>query len=223
MQRIPEPELMLDEAQAAAYLAADFAESHDRFVDLLLEKLPGLPSAGRCLDLGCGPGDVTRRFARVFPDWKIDAVDGSPAMLALAEEYNAAEDLQNHIRCFQLLLPAWDFPSQHYDLILCGSVLHHLQDPAALWSTIRKAATERTAVFVRDLHRPESPEEAETIVQERAASEPEVLRRDYYNSLLAAYLPEEVRQQLDEAGISTLQIGADTDRHFIVWGHVGDG
>ena len=65
MQRRPEPELMDDEAQALAYARADFAEPHDRFVALLRERV-GAP-AGRALDLGCGPGDVTFRVARAFP------------------------------------------------------------------------------------------------------------------------------------------------------------
>ena len=83
MDRVPEPELMLYEEQARAYASADFAEPHSRFVALLKERLPQLPSAGRALDLGCGPGDISRRFARSFSDWTVDAVDGSPAMIEL--------------------------------------------------------------------------------------------------------------------------------------------
>jgi len=34
MQRVTEPELMGDQAQAEAYAAADFAEAHSRIVDV---------------------------------------------------------------------------------------------------------------------------------------------------------------------------------------------
>ena len=46
--------------------------------------------------------------------------------------------------------------------------------------------------------------------------EPEVLRRDFYNSLLAAYRPEEVREQLDRAGLKRLRVEAVSDRHWLV-------
>jgi hypothetical protein len=48
-------------------------------------------------------------------------------------------------------------------------------------------------VLVMDLMRPASPAAAEALVEQYAAGEPEVLRRDFYNSLLAAFEPGEVR------------------------------
>jgi ubiquinone/menaquinone biosynthesis C-methylase UbiE len=35
------------------------------------------------LDLGCGPADVTIRFAKANPGYKFHGVDGSAAMLKL--------------------------------------------------------------------------------------------------------------------------------------------
>ena len=84
MKRVPEPELMLGEEQARAYAEADFREPHDHFVHLLRQKLPELPAEGRALDLGCGPGDISRRFARAFADWNVDGLDGAPPGLGVA-------------------------------------------------------------------------------------------------------------------------------------------
>src|SRR5437016_13812314 len=84
MERIVEPELMTEAEQARAYAEADFEEAHSRYPLLFCELFPNCPPAGHILDLGCGPGDVTRRFACILPDWNFDAVDGSPAMLAEA-------------------------------------------------------------------------------------------------------------------------------------------
>jgi ubiquinone/menaquinone biosynthesis C-methylase UbiE len=36
--------------------------------------------------MGCGTGDITFRIARALPGSKIDAIDGSAAMLRYAEE-----------------------------------------------------------------------------------------------------------------------------------------
>ena len=52
MERIPEPELMDEAEQAAAYARADFEEPHSRFIALLSEKLEALPATGFALDLG---------------------------------------------------------------------------------------------------------------------------------------------------------------------------
>lgn len=222
MQRIPEPELMNEAEQAQAYLDADFEESHNRFITLLGDKLASMPNSGDCLDLGCGPGDITRRFARAFPSWQIDAVDGSPAMLRLAEEQNTAASLTERIRYFELLLPADEFPLPEYQLVMSSSVLHHLADPQALWSTIKRAAAPGAAVFVMDLFRPACEADARALVERDASDEPEVLQRDFYNSLLAAYLPEEVEEQLQAAGLADLQVEVVSDRHLIVVGHLAD-
>lgn len=74
MQRRPETELMNDPVQAGAYAEADFESAHQSFIDLFVEKFPQLDITGEVLDLGCGPGDVTRRFARAFPNALLHAL-----------------------------------------------------------------------------------------------------------------------------------------------------
>ena len=58
----------------------------------------------------------------------------------------------------------------------------------------------------------------ENIVAEYAGNEPEVLRRDFFNSLRAAYRPPEIREQLILAGIESFRVEAVSDRHVIVYG-----
>ena len=44
---------------------------------------------------------------------------------------------------------------------------------------------------------------------------------DFFNSLLAAYRPDEIRAQLLAVGLGDrLQIDVVSDRHLIVWGNV---
>jgi hypothetical protein len=57
-------------------------------------------------------------------------------------------------------------------------------------------------------------------VDEYAGTEPDILRRDFFNSLLAAFRPEEITQQLAQAGLP-LQAEAAGDRHVIVHGNMG--
>src|SRR5262245_55994754 len=84
MDRVPEPELMTGDEQAAAYAAADFSEAHQSYVTLFDRLFPDRPSQSTVLDLGCGACDVVIRFARANPGYQFDAVDGSAAMLRQA-------------------------------------------------------------------------------------------------------------------------------------------
>jgi SAM-dependent methyltransferase len=220
MDRIPETELMLDPKQAVAYANADFAEPHDRFVALLRERLSGLASTGCALDLGCGPGDVTRRFARAFPGWSVDAVDGSAPMLDLGRSATANTGLDDRIRYHELRLPSEaEWPSR-FGLVFSNSLLHHLADPLVLWSSVARWAEPGAHVFVMDLMRPSSRDEAARMIDRYAADAPEVLRNDFYNSLLAAYRTGEVSTQIRASGLGALTVELVSDRHWIAWGRV---
>ena len=68
-------------------------------------------------------------------------------------------------------------------------------------------------VLVMDLLRPESPEAAQAIVDQYAANEPDILRRDFYNSLLAAFTEDEIGSQLARMNLTRLLIDVPDDRH----------
>ena len=220
MNRVAEPELMLDAHQARVYASADFEEPHNRFIDLLKRRLIDLPLNGVALDLGCGPGDISFRFVRAFPQWTVDALDGSPAMLELGRQAATRARLGTRVRFHEVRLPQGPAPSGSYDLIFSNSLLHHLRAPEVLWSSARQWSRAATLVFVMDLIRPESRGRASELVDRYAYNEPEVLRTDFYNSLLAAYRPSEIREQLGKASLGHLEIEVVSDRHFLVWGPI---
>ncbi len=195
---------MDDDAQARAYAAADFAEPHNRFVSLLLQHLPDLPRRGLALDLGCGPADVTIRVAKALPQWHFDGVDGAASMLRYGYRAVARAGLVDRVHLLQVRLPAVELPQPAYNLVFSNSLLHHLDDPAVLWQSVRRGAAPGAGVFIMDLHRPASRAAAADLVDTYSATEPEVLRRDFFNSLLAAYREDEVRQQLRAAGLAHL-------------------
>lgn len=219
MQRIPEPELMAGEAQARAYAAADFAEAHESYVRLFAELFPDRQRSAAVLDLGCGAADVTLRFARANPGYCFDAVDGSAAMLECAARSMQREaHMADRIRLIEGYIPGALIPRGSYDVILSNNFLHHLHCPEVLWQTVRRYAKPGTLVFVTDLFRPADRAAAEAIVERYAASEPDVLKRDFFNSLLASFRVEEVRQQLADARLGHLNIRTISDRHFVVFG-----
>ena len=73
-------------------------------------------------------------------------------------------------------------------------------------------------MFVMDLMRPQSEDEARQMVEIYSADEPEVLRKDFFFSLRAAYRPDEVSAQLEQVGLAHLNVEAVSDRHLIVHG-----
>lgn len=209
---------MLDDEQVRAYAAADFSEPNSRFVTLLRERLVDLPLRGRALDLGCGPADLTIRIAQALLEWTVDGVDGSEPMLVLGRAAVARAGLETRVRLHRVVLPERLLEKRGYDLVVSNSLLHHLDDPAVLWEAIRASLVRGGSTLVMDLLRPASRDEAEALVATYAANELPVLRRDFFNSLCAAYRPEEVRSQLLRAGLGHLRLETVSDRHFAVFG-----
>ncbi len=220
MHRIPEPDLMDDDEQARAYAQADFDAPHSLFIDLFQQYFATEPVTGLVLDLGCGAADISRRFAQCYPECQIEGIDGSASMLKYAAATLEKYQLQERIKLNQLYLPSSQLPTGHYDAVICNSLLHHLHDPQTLWQTIKHVAKSRAPIFVMDLLRPESARQAEIMVQQYSANEPEILRHDFYHSLLAAYNIEEVAAQLQSAGLIRLHLHEVSDRHWVAVGHL---
>jgi SAM-dependent methyltransferase len=219
MQRITEPELMDDQAQSEAYAAADFAEAHSRIVATFASCFPGEELAGNVLDLGCGPGDICFRFAARYPDCSVTGVDGSGAMIRLANARKARESVTGaRVHFIEGLLPGASVPGVPYAAVISNSLLHHLHAPQVLWEAVLGYASPGTKVYVVDLFRPQTIAGVQGLVDEYAAGEPDILRRDFYNSLCAAFEPREVEAQLATAGLAGLAVDVISDRHLAVHG-----
>ena len=104
------------------------------------------------------------------------------------------------------------------DAVVSNSLLHHVPNPLQFWYRLRQLVKPGSPVLVMDLLRPDSLEEAQAIVDRNAAKEPEILRRDFYNSLLAAFTEDEVAAQLAEMNLSRLIVDVVDDRHWVVSG-----
>jgi ubiquinone/menaquinone biosynthesis C-methylase UbiE len=217
--RVAEPELMDTPEQARAYAAADFSEPHQAFVTRFRDRFPAF-AAGRVLDLGCGAADVTVRFARAYPEARVHGVDGARAMLDQGTRLVRQAGLDERVTFELAWLPNPSLAGAGYDAVISNSLLHHLADPAVLWSSIAPAARPGAPVFVMDLRRPASTDAAQRLVDEYAADESPVLRDDFYRSLCAAYTPEEVESQLVSSTFPQLRVDVVSDRHLVVYGTI---
>jgi ubiquinone/menaquinone biosynthesis C-methylase UbiE len=219
MPRRPEPEVMDILAEAKAYAETDFSEVNQSFAGRLLE-LPGPCEKAFALDLGTGPGDIPVRVLRARPNWRIVAVDASGPMLEFARRLIDRAALSSSIELVHADAKRTGLPSHFFDVIFSNSLLHHLNDPPPLWAEIKRLARPGAVILLRDLARPASPEAAREIVKKYAADASSLLQEEYYRSLLAAYTPDEVRAQLEQAGLRSLKVAMVTDRHLDVFGQL---
>ena len=132
VERIPEEELMDAPPNAEAYANADFSEPNSNFVAFFAEKFPAF-SGGKILDLGCGPADITMRFARRYPQASIFGLDGAASMLALARKAVVQEPaLADRVKVRRWHIGREECPlgTELFDAVISNSLLHHMRDPA---------------------------------------------------------------------------------------------
>lgn len=124
-------------------------EGYDRLLLLARERWPataalldraGLAPGMRCIDLGCGGGEVTLEIARlVAPGGSATGVDMDGVKLDLAHQAAARRGLGN-VEFRRLNLDDWDEPGA-YDAVYCRFVLQHLSQPVGLlrrmWAGVR--------------------------------------------------------------------------------------
>lgn len=210
---------MTGSEQARAYAAADFEAPHSAVIRLFQETFGSTLPGSAVIDLGCGPGDITFRFARAYPGCTIHGVDGSAAMLAEARQaLSRIPELSGRVLFIKGLLPDLELPLPQYDVVISNSLLHHLPDPQVLWKTVACCAAPGAAVFIVDLKRPGSAEEAARLTELYCSGEPEILQRDFFNSLCAAFEPGEIRDQLHAAGFKGFEVREISDRHVMIAG-----
>ena len=216
MKRIIEPELMSDKEQAAAYANANFEEPHNHFVELLsLSMGENFPEFGNAIDLGTGAADIAIRFASNYPCFEVDAIDGSCAMIAEGKKAIDKVRLNDRINLIHSSIQDITLAEKEYAIVFSNSLLHHLHDPMALWELIKNAKGD-PLVFIMDLMRPKNIQKIDELVRKYAGNEPEILQKDFKNSLKAAFTPEEVVLQLQDIGLDRLKITVVSDRHIVV-------
>ena len=140
-------------------------------------------------------------------------------MLKYGRERVEREELTERVRLRRVFLPTNEL-EQAFDGAISNSLLHHLERPEVLWQSLKQCVRRGSPVFVMDLLRPGSRQEAEALVEAYSGDEPEVLRRDFFLSLCAAYRVDEIEEQLATQGLSHLKVEVISDRHWVVYGRL---
>jgi ubiquinone/menaquinone biosynthesis C-methylase UbiE len=109
----------------------------------------GLRPGMRCLDLGCGAGDVTFELGRrVGPGGQVIGVDMDEVKLDLARR-SAAEQGLTGVEFRVMDVYEWSEPDS-YDLVFCRYLLQHLRRPVAVLGTMWAAVQSGGVILVED-------------------------------------------------------------------------
>ena len=135
----------LDSAVASLYSSHDDSDLRARAALSALGVKPGW----RVADIGCGNGVMACEAAQMGAE--VDAIDISPAMLALAQI--CARDRKVAIRTQSAGLLSFAYQPNSYDLIVSEFTLHHLPDfwKAVALSRIHGALKPGASLFLRDI------------------------------------------------------------------------
>lgn len=234
LERVCEPELMDDEQQALQYAQADFSASDAATLERLLQRFDSSALGPRIIDLGCGPGNLTFPLADRCPQATLLGLDGAGAMLRIAAERRQL--LARHgngngngtgaarIAFQQAVLPLAPAAAATlggpFTALVSNSLLHHLHDPLVFWRSLLQLGAAGAAVYCSDLRRPRSEADLSDLVARHAAGLPPLVQRDFAHSLRAAFRPEELVEQLQRLGLTTLQVESRDDRYLEVHGRL---
>jgi 2-polyprenyl-3-methyl-5-hydroxy-6-metoxy-1,4-benzoquinol methylase len=126
----------------------------------------GVRKGWRVADIGCGNGVLATEAALMGAE--VDAIDISPAMLALAEVY--ARDRRAPVRTQSAGLLSFAYQPNSYDLIVSEFTLHHLPDfwKAVAMARIFAALKPGANFYLRDIVFVSMPDGCERSVEQWA-------------------------------------------------------
>lgn len=222
MKRIPEPDLMNDPEHVVTYAGNHLDMAYQMLIWSLTKLFPEVPAGGAILDLGCGPAALPLRLASTYPHCEIHGIDGAQKMLDLGREAVRRQGLTQRIKLFHGVLPGnLPLARQRYEMVVSNYLLHHLADPMMLWGVLERYCLAGGAVLISDLLRPPDREAAEEVVEKYMPKAPPLLKDDMLQSLCSSYTMEEIREQLEKAGLSErLNFSLVSTFQFAVHGHL---
>jgi 2-polyprenyl-3-methyl-5-hydroxy-6-metoxy-1,4-benzoquinol methylase len=152
----------LEPAVASIYGSDDDGDLRARAALTML----GVKKGWRIADIGCGNGVLATEAALMGAE--VDAIDISPAMLALAEIY--ARDRRATVRTQSAGLLSFAYQPNSYDLIVSEFTLHHLPDfwKAVAMSRIFAALKPGATFYLRDIVFVSMPDGSERDVEQWA-------------------------------------------------------
>jgi ubiquinone/menaquinone biosynthesis C-methylase UbiE len=194
MRRILEVDDMGNDEVLEAYSNLKSLNLVDNY---FLQRALDLCSGGRVLDIGCGTGKMLEMINKKYEKYGIDI---DQKLIQIAKQRDKSS---NYKIADSNDLP---FENDYFDLVMCHSLLHHLEDPTKTISEIERVVNSDGAIFIRDLCRPKTEEDLQRFYLGYLASDyNESNKRLFENSLRSSFEYEQWTSFFPK-NISTSQI-----------------
>lgn len=105
--------------------------ANDTLENPVIQELLGDVSQQSILDIGCGDG----RFGTELLDQgclNYTGIDGSSNMIELAKQSSQPEK----VSFIHTTIEEWDYPKNHYDIVVSRLVIHYIEDIAGLFERV---------------------------------------------------------------------------------------
>jgi ubiquinone/menaquinone biosynthesis C-methylase UbiE len=211
LERVLEPELMDDPDEAQSYNEMDHSEVNRRFV---AELLACGELGNDVLDLGTGTALIPIELCQQHATCRVMASDAAVSMLDLARYNVAVASLDLRIQLHHGDSKQLRFEDDMFDCVMSNSLIHHVAAPSLVLAEIVRVCKPGGRVFIRDLYRPTSAEEVESLVATYAGQETPFNQQLFRQSLCAALTLLEIQQLVAELGFEPHTVQMTSDRHW---------
>lgn len=192
-KRIPEPKEM-GEIEMSVF-EKESKKSYKRWiVPLVDDALTVLPKTSlRILDVGCGPGLLTKEFASRSKKFKVVGIDLSTSALEMAKK--------NCIRLKNVSfryanVSKMPFNSQSFDLVVCKDSIHHFSNVKKAIKEMHRVLNKGGILYMQDLRRDVPWYLLKTSIPLKTT-----FQKLQYYSVRAAYTKEEIKKILSELSL----------------------
>lgn len=187
-----ESEAFSDYEHIAGVLSANYSLIADEVLSLVGSK------QGIAIDIGCGLGDLTIEIASRFPDMQVIGVDISKTAIDAAAKKAKSRNVNFQAHDVHTL----PFEDNSIDLIVSHGTLHHFKDISKIFTELYRVLKPNSLAYLVDLRR-DAPTD---IVKEIADNLPAAQSKGFINSILASYVPDELRNILKGLTIGDFEV-----------------
>jgi len=215
LSRVLEPEIMDSPEEAHDYNDMDHSAVNVQFVtDLLQFASDNDFEMDDVLDIGTATALIPIELCRRHETCRVMAIDMAINMLDLARYNIEADGMIERIQLAKVDAKAMGYDDGMFDCVMTNSIVHHMADPIICLREAVRVTRAGGLLFARDLMRPETSDQVQSLVQNYAGDENEHSRQMFDDSLRAALSLEEIRALVQELGFDPETVVASSDRHW---------
>ena len=218
LERILEPEVMETQQEAMDYDDMDHSAVNQLFVDDLITFLGVTPNHEAemidILDLGTGTARIPIILADRIPQCRIMAADASIPMLDIARINVDIGGVTERVQLMLLDAKQLEWEDGFFTGVMSNSIVHHIPEPMVVLKEAVRVVEPGGWLFFRDLVRPESQEQLESLTQTYCGSEGEAAQKMFAESLHAALSLEEMQAMAISLGFDAATVKLTSDRHW---------